>query len=41
MSRLFHYIEAFHNGGRRYSALSYLSPADFDREPPQRETGAA
>lgn len=33
---VFDYIECFYNPRRRHSALSYLSPAQFEREPPAR-----
>ena len=34
--QLFDYIEVFYNQQRRHSALSYVSPADYERESRQQ-----
>jgi putative transposase len=31
-SEVFEYIEAFNNGTRRHSTLSYLSPVDYEAQ---------
>lgn len=34
---IFEFIEGFHNTHRRHSALGYLSPAQFEREPRRKQ----
>jgi putative transposase len=38
---LFQYIEVWYNRKRRYSALGYLSPEEFEKQQDQQQTRAA